>query len=42
MPDDSAAKSAIDGMNNKDLGGRTLRVNEARPRDDKPRGPRRF
>ncbi|GAB3672055.1 RNA recognition motif domain-containing protein [Salinisphaera aquimarina] len=42
MPDDSAAKAAIDGMNNKDLDGRTLRVNEARPRDDKPRGPRRF
>ncbi|MES1923925.1 RNA-binding protein [Salinisphaera sp. T31B1] len=42
MPDDSAAKQAIDGMNNKDLGGRTLRVNEARPRDDRPRGPRRF
>ena len=42
MPDDSAAKQAIEGMNNKDLQGRTLRVNEARPRDDKPRGPRRF
>ena len=42
MPDDSAAKEAIEGMNNKDLGGRTLRVNEARPRDDRPRGPRRF
>jgi RNA recognition motif-containing protein len=42
MPDDSAAKDAIEGMNNKDLGGRTLRVNEARPRDDRPRGPRRF
>lgn len=42
MPDDSAAKQAIEGMNNKDLQGRTLRVNEARPRDDRPRGPRRF
>ncbi|MES1929418.1 RNP-1 like RNA-binding protein [Salinisphaera dokdonensis CL-ES53] len=42
MPDDSAAKEAIEGMNDKDLGGRTLRVNEARPRDDRPRGPRRF
>lgn len=42
MPDDSAAKAAIEGMNNKDLSGRTLRVNEARPRDDRPRGPRRF
>jgi len=42
MSDDSAAKQAVDGMNNKDLQGRTLRVNEARPRDDNPRGPRRF
>jgi len=37
MPDDSAAKQAIEGNNDKDLGGRTLRVNEARPRDDSPR-----
>lgn len=42
MPDDNAAKQAIEGMNEKDLQGRTLRVNEARPRDDRPRGPRRF
>lgn len=42
MSDDNDAKQAIEGMNNKDLGGRTLRVNEARPRDDRPRGPRRF
>jgi len=42
MPDDNDAKQAIEGMNDKDLGGRTLRVNEARPRDDRPRGPRRF
>lgn len=32
MPDDDAAKQAIEGMNDKDLQGRTLRVNEARPR----------
>lgn len=42
MSDDNAARQAIEGMNDKDLGGRTLRVNEARPRDDRPRGPRRF
>jgi RNA recognition motif-containing protein len=42
MSDDNAAKQAIEGMNDKDLQGRTLRVNEARPRDDRPRGPRRF
>lgn len=45
MPDDGAAREAIDGMNNKDLQGRTLRVNEARPRESgggAGRGPRRF
>ncbi len=42
MPDNNAAKQAIEGMNNTDLQGRTLRVNEARPRNDRPRGPRRF
>ncbi|HET7315349.1 RNA-binding protein [Salinisphaera sp.] len=42
MSDDNAARQAIEGMNGKDLQGRTLRVNEARPRDDRPRGPRRF
>ena len=42
MPDDNDAKQAIEGMNNKDLGGRTLRVNEARPRGRSSRGPRRF
>lgn len=40
MPDDSAAQSAIDALNDKDFEGRNLRVNEARPRDDRPRGPR--
>ncbi|WP_423822605.1 RNA-binding protein [Salinisphaera sp. SPP-AMP-43] len=48
MPDDNAAKEAIEGMNDKDLQGRTLRVNEARPRENRSggggggRGPRRF
>jgi RNA recognition motif-containing protein len=42
MPDNNAAKQAIEGMNNTDMQGRTLRVNEARPRNDRPRGPRRF
>lgn len=42
MPDEDAAKAAIEGMNEKDLQGRTLRVNEARPRTERPRGPRRF
>ncbi len=32
------AQSAIDGLNGKDLKGRTLNVNEARPRSEKRRG----
>lgn len=40
MADDGAAQSAIDALNDKDFEGRNLRVNEARPRDDRPRGPR--
>ncbi|MGB1557484.1 MAG: RNA recognition motif domain-containing protein [Oceanococcaceae bacterium] len=38
MSDASAAQAAIAGTNGKDLDGRTLRVNEARPRDERPRG----
>lgn len=34
MPNDSEGKSAIDGLNGKELDGRTLRVDVARPRDD--------
>ena len=33
MPDSSAAKAAIQGLQGKELGGRTLTVNEARPRE---------
>ena len=32
------AQAAIDGMNNQDLGGRTLTVNVARPREDRGGG----
>jgi len=32
------AKKAIEGLNGKDVGGRALNINEARPREDKPRG----
>tara|TARA_B100000925_G_scaffold153557_1_gene115150 strand:- start:17 stop:292 length:276 start_codon:yes stop_codon:yes gene_type:complete len=42
MPNENEAREAIDGMNQKDLQGRTLRVNEAREREERPRGPRRF
>jgi len=38
MPDHQEAKSAISGLNEKDLKGRTLKVNEARPRDDRQGG----
>lgn len=33
MSDDSEAKAAMDSMNEKDFMGRTLKVNEARPRN---------
>ncbi len=38
MADDAEAQAAIDGMNGKEDHGRTLTVNEAKPRE--PRGPR--
>jgi RNA recognition motif-containing protein len=34
MSDSAAAQAAIQGVNGTDLGGRTLNVNEARPRGD--------
>jgi len=37
MPSDSAAESAIAGLNEKDVEGRNLRVNQAKPREDRPR-----
>lgn len=40
MPDNDAATQAIEAINGKDVGGRALRVNEARPREDRPRTPR--
>jgi len=38
MPDYQEAKSALSGLNGKDLKGRALKVNEARPRDDRQGG----
>lgn len=38
MPDGSEAKAAIEGLNLKQLGDRSITVNEARPREDRPRG----
>ncbi len=37
MPNKEEAEKAIAGMNGKDLKGRALSVNEARPRTDRPR-----
>lgn len=38
MPEKNEAQAAIAAMNGKDLGGRTLTVNEAKPREERPRG----
>jgi RNA recognition motif-containing protein len=42
MPDATAAQAAIDGLQGATLGGRTLTVNEAHPREGeiRPRRPR--
>jgi RNA recognition motif-containing protein len=37
MPNSDEAQAAIDALNDTDAGGRSLRVNEARPREDRPR-----
>jgi len=37
MSDDSQAQAAIDGLNDQPINGRNVRVNEARPREDRPR-----
>ncbi|MBT3011045.1 MAG: RNA-binding protein [Candidatus Thiodiazotropha sp. (ex Lucina aurantia)] len=36
MPDSSAAENAIKALNEKEVGGRNLRVNEAKPREERP------
>ena len=37
MPNQSEAETAITQLNGKDLGGRALRINEARPREQRSR-----
>ncbi|MEO7364240.1 MAG: RNA-binding protein [Candidatus Saccharimonadales bacterium] len=37
MSTDEEAKAAVEQLNNKDLDGRTIIVNEARPREERPR-----
>ncbi len=38
MPNKAEAEKAIAALNGKDMKGRTISVNEARPRTDRPRG----
>ena len=38
MPNQSEAETAITQLNGKDVGGRALRINEARPRETAARG----
>ena len=40
MPNQDEAKAAIEGLNGQELGGRTLNVNEARPRTENRGGGR--
>ena len=40
MPNDAEAQAAINGLNSTDLGGRPLKVVEARPREERPYTPR--
>ena len=37
MNDDAAAKTAIEELNEKEFESRTLRINEAKPREERPR-----
>ena len=36
MDDSDEANKAIEAMNGSEMGGRNLKVNEARPREDRP------
>jgi RNA recognition motif-containing protein len=38
MPNDEEASAAIEALNSQELDGRTLKVNEARPRGDRGQG----
>lgn len=40
MPDQAQAQAAIEGLNGKELQGRALTVNEARPKESRPSGQR--
>jgi len=40
MPDGAAAGKAIQSLNGTPIGGRNVKVNEAKPREDRPQRPR--
>jgi RNA recognition motif-containing protein len=42
MPDDTAAKKAISELDNEAVDGRSLKVSEAKPREDRPSDSRNF
>jgi len=42
MPSNDEANKAIEALNGADCKGRPLRVNEARPREERPRRPQRW
>ena len=42
MPDDTAAKKAISELDNEEVHGRSLKVSEAKPREDRPSDSRNF
>ncbi|MFA6232883.1 MAG: RNA-binding protein [Bacteroidota bacterium] len=42
MPNDEEAETAIKALDNAELGGRNIKVNQARPRTEAPRGRSRF
>ena len=37
MPNDSEGEAAIQGLNEKEIKGRAIKVNQARPREERPR-----
>jgi len=42
MTDSGEAEKAVAALNGTELGGRTLKINEAKPKTDKPRGGQGF
>lgn len=42
MPNDNDAEKAIDALNDTDLNGRTIKVNQARPREERPMRRERY